>query len=72
MPFMYSELRSHVAWTLICELKHLEKVIFKALGRKREIEDVLKMMNPSVHASAFIVVASNPDGTDQPLPPLPD
>lgn len=39
------ELRAFTAYTLLGEIKHLEEVIKNSMDRKKEIEEVLKLMN---------------------------
>lgn len=62
VPPMSADLSSLPAWTLIYELNHLEDVISKASNRKREIEDVMNMMNPSYSASTY--ATTTPDDVE--------
>lgn len=62
VPLMFSEFCALTACTLLGEIKQLEKVIRNATTRKKEIEEVLKLMSiieKSTIASTF--TASNDD-----------
>lgn len=65
MPIMSYEFRSHVTSILMCELKHLDKMISNESDRKKEIEDVLKMMVPSPPTANSTIVVPD-DGNQDP------